>query len=197
MTQAEAPIEGWPGYSVTNDGKVFSTRYRGVNGAKTELSIFSDGEYACVNLTRKVEGKSQRRKAGVHRLVCEAFLPNPHGKRCVNHKDGNPFNNHIDNLEWCTHSENSRHSIDQLKRWPQSHPQAKGDASSHAKVVYRYKLDWSDGTRFGSLVSAGESLGIDKRRIHKAVKNSGTAAGYRWSYLSPAEIAKQKEKNHA
>ena len=50
----------------------------------------------------------------VHRLVAQYFIPNPHNKRCVNHKDGNPSNNHVTNLEWCTHSENERHSYDVL-----------------------------------------------------------------------------------
>jgi len=50
----------------------------------------------------------------VHRLVAEYFIPNVKNKRCVNHIDGNPSNNHISNLEWCTHQENERHSYDVL-----------------------------------------------------------------------------------
>lgn len=51
----------------------------------------------------------------VHRLVAEAFIPNPDKKRCINHKDWNKFNNNIENLERCTYSENSIHKNYVLK----------------------------------------------------------------------------------
>ena len=54
----------------------------------------------------------------IHRLVAIHFIPNPHNYPCVNHIDGNPKNNHIDNLEWCSHSYNSWHLYNVLGQKP-------------------------------------------------------------------------------
>lgn len=68
-------------------------------------------EYPCVKLTYKYKETVYK----VHRLVAQAFIPNPENKPQVNHKDGNKKNFHADNLEWATGSENMRHAIDILK----------------------------------------------------------------------------------
>lgn len=52
----------------------------------------------------------------IHRLVAEAFIPNPNNYPCVNHKDENPSNNCINNLEWCTHKYNMNYGTCQQRK---------------------------------------------------------------------------------
>lgn len=52
-----------------------------------------------------------RKNKNVHRIIAETFIPNLCALPCVNHKDGNKLNNSVDNLEWCTYSENTLHSF--------------------------------------------------------------------------------------
>ena len=57
-------------------------------------------------LRTQFDGKTRT----VHRVIAKAFLPSDATKPYVNHKDGDKRNNHVDNLEWCTFSENIRHA---------------------------------------------------------------------------------------
>lgn len=59
----------------------------------------------------KLIKQGAKRDFKVHRLVAEAFIPNPYKYKVVNHKDGNPLNNKVDNLEWCTQKMNVNHAI--------------------------------------------------------------------------------------
>lgn len=65
-----------------------------------------------VNLfKRKMGGKKVMKQIRVHQYVAKYFIENPEGKPMVNHKDGDKTNNHVDNLEWCTHKENMQHAF--------------------------------------------------------------------------------------
>lgn len=93
-------------YSVTDDGKVFSHKY----GRQVELRQSEHKGYRRVALSQN----NKRTNYPVHRLVAEAFIPNPDEKPFVNHIDGNKRNNEVQNLQWCTASENQKHAYDVL-----------------------------------------------------------------------------------
>lgn len=63
--------------------------------------------YLITTLCRSGYNKS----VSAHRLVAQAFIPNPKKKPCVNHKNGIKYDNKIENLEWCTHQENTDHAV--------------------------------------------------------------------------------------
>lgn len=101
-------IEGFPSYFVTKDGRVYSINYRGKRGWTKQLCFKRDKiGYLAVSLwcDKSKRGKYKR----IHRIVAEAFIPNPENKREVNHKDGIKTNNNVENLEWMTTLENIRH----------------------------------------------------------------------------------------
>lgn len=107
-------IEGYDGvYEISSFGNV-KTNTRKVNkgwGLRTIYGIpikpTMRGKYKAVNLWKN--GKSK--PSNVHRLVAINFIKNDENKPCVNHIDGNKFNNNVSNLEWCTYSENNKHSF--------------------------------------------------------------------------------------
>lgn len=57
----------------------------------------------------KLSKNSKSKTKSLHRLLAESFIPNENNEKVVNHKDGNPLNNNLYNLEWCSYSYNSLH----------------------------------------------------------------------------------------
>jgi hypothetical protein len=68
----------------------------------------------------------------VHRLVAQAFIPNPNNEPIINHIDSDPANNHISNLEWCSHQHNSIHAYENGLNKP---PLQSGSKNSNAKLT--------------------------------------------------------------
>lgn len=103
----ERDIIDFPNYRISSEGKVRSV----ITGKvlKTFLCTSRSNHHPREKISLYKNGKSFKKL--IHRLVAEAFIPNPEKKPQVNHKDGNPLNNNLSNLEWVTQKENVEHAV--------------------------------------------------------------------------------------
>lgn len=115
MNEKWKDVVGYEGiYQVSDKGRVKRLRYR---------TLRSDGSSRILK-PKILKGKGDKRPHRrvslwknnkshdyyVHRLVADAFIPKVINKNYINHKDGNPRNNEVNNLEWCTIAENNLHA---------------------------------------------------------------------------------------
>lgn len=99
-------IKGYEGlYQVSNKGNVKSLNYKRSGKDKILKLVKQKNNYIKIQLYKDRISK----QFFVHRLVAETFIDNPDNLLCVNHKDENPSNNFVENLEFCTHKYNSNY----------------------------------------------------------------------------------------
>lgn len=153
-------IIGYEGlYAVTSCGRVWSYR------SQKFLSAGKSGSgYWMVSLYKNGE----RKQYLIHRLVAEAYLPNPNNLLQVNHKDCNTEHNHINNLEWCSSQYNHDYG---------NHNEKVAKANSIA--VYCVELNKA----FEGASAAARELGLNQSNITSCCKgNRKTCGGYHWRY---------------
>ena len=153
-------IKGYEGlYAIDEDGNVWSYRRN-----KFLKHTLNNSGYHMVNLC--VDDK--RKKCLIHRLVAEAFIPNPDNKPQVNHKDEDKSNNCGSNLEWCSIEYNNNYGT-----------RVKRGVEKRLKPVYCIELDKT----FKSQTEAAEELGINRGNISHCCRGKlKTTGGYHFRY---------------
>lgn len=177
------PVKGYEGfYEITKTGVVKSLHYK-IDGKILKPNNMRGG-YKRVVLCN---GTTQKQWA-VHRLVALQFISNTYNKTCVNHKNGNPSDNRVENLEWCTISENAIHSfrilgnVNPLKgKFGKDHPTYGKGILVHPKR--RVRCDNFD-MDFDSLTEAARTLGVCYSHISLVCRGKAShAKGLSFRYL--------------
>jgi hypothetical protein len=161
-----AVISGYPDYIVTSEGEIYSRKYKTPRRLKTHINR---GGYERVGLCR--DGK--QKLFLVHDIVAETFIPNPGRKPYVNHKDENKLNNAVDNLEWCTASENNTYGTRLVRI-----------AESKKKKVVQLDFLGNVIQIWESQTDAANALGLNKRNINQCLRGRRKrCGGFGWRYF--------------
>jgi hypothetical protein len=173
-------IKGYEGkYQVSNLGRIKSLyRWNGKAFYKREhimeSYINNKNGYIYIALMKNNKNKNCR----LHRLVAEAFIPNPENKPQVNHIDGDKTNNNANNLEWCTQSENELHAYN------------KGLANSDNKKfkVFQYDMQGNLLNIYDSLQEASDKTGVHISKISYCINNKYKYRNKREKYVWKKEV---------
>ena len=141
-------IPEFEGYQISNIGRVrsidrFSGNRKGIIKGKELVQTSNKRRYLEVRLFKNNKSTAKV----IHRLVANAFIPNPESKPQVNHIDGNKLNNRVDNLEWMSNSENQKHAYSLGLQ-----PSRAGENNSKAKLTDK------DVTLLKELYNSGKSV---------------------------------------
>ena len=190
MIEIWKDIKGYEGlYQVSNLGRIRSLDriVKSIYNSKRKMSgkILKPnviGRYAIITLYDN-DGKAKNRT--IHRLVAQAFIPNPNNYPIVNHKDGNRLNNSVENLEWCTQSHNVKESYRLGIEKPNLTNLGKfGKLNKKAKKIKQIDTNTNKTINyFYGVTEANRKTGINFRNIHLCLqKKRKSAGGYKWEY---------------
>lgn len=148
-------IPNFENYAISLDGRVINNTTKKV---KKPTDNHSGKGYLYVDLYK--DGKRHRKY--VHRLVAEAYIPNPNNLPFVNHIDGNPKNNNYKNLEWCSARQNVEHAAKILKVMKQY----KTANDKRKKKICGFNIITKEKTKvFNSIFEASKILNIPSSNI--------------------------------
>ena len=161
-------------YQVSNLGRVKSLENRSNHKKEKILTMKIRNQYCGITLYKD----SWYKNFSIHRLVAEAFIPNPDDLPEVNHKDENKLNNCASNLEWCNKKYNINYGRSAINRQIQNRERG----LSMSKKV----LCVETGVIYSSIIEAYRQTGVGQKEIINVCKGKPhykTAGGYHWKYV--------------
>ena len=172
MNEIWKSIIGYEGlYEASNLGRIRSLKY-------DKVRILKPGKDECGYLRVVLYKGGKKNFCKVHRLVAEAFIPNPYNLPEINHRNEIKSDNFVENLEWCTHCYNVSYGT-----LPQRQSKTQLNDIKKSKPVYQYTLDgvlvrvWpsvNECRRYGFSLAHVAACCRGERKSHK---------GYIWSYV--------------
>jgi hypothetical protein len=192
LTPQELHQTEFKNYLVSRDGQVFSKLSN--RFLKTDQKRPYPAIIVCSN--------GKQRRVSIHRLVALTFIPNPENKPCVNHINGVKWDSRVENLEWCTYSENELHSHHVLGKKIIHSPETRKKLSLTAKgrdmskaiegsvkktkghpAHNRMEVVLNGTTHYKSIREASVNTGLSRMAIANNLNGISkfTRAGY-WSY---------------
>lgn len=166
-------------FQVSTIGNVRTLNHRGSNKIVQKKLSNSRG-YLVVGLNKD----TSKNISLVHRLVAQAFIPNPDNKPWINHINGIKDDNRLVNLEWCTISENVHHSFYILNSKRSPGPVGRCGAKSHSSIpICQYDLSGNFIKEWDSIRLAAHAMNISPVCIHLVCKEKRkTSCKYKWKY---------------
>lgn len=182
MQEIWKDVDGFEGkYKVSNLGNVLSLDFCRTGKPKLLKPKHHHTGYLIVRLCNGAQSKQVNKS--IHSLVANAFIPNPDNKRCINHIDGDKTNNHVSNLEWVTHAENSQHAIKSGLRDPHKNNHPKGSKVVNSRKVAQWSLSGRFIRQWDCISDAARFINCKPCMIiNNAKGRTESCHGYKWSY---------------